>query len=288
MMGAIKAMRDMEKKQEVEKTAKKQAMEEPVPPVVHERTVQECSREECSNSTEDASGLCECCYDEAAVTCYKCNKRRTVWASKLCSSCFAQKLFKCKSKECNTRIGQPGRCGPCHQKAKKSCTGCQEITTNESGLCKKCTPRTCETCHEEIERGRFCTPCYQLSQGKKLCSTANCENYTQKDLCNYCYHEAEGHVVCKCCNYNYSEFPSGVCKSCFREKLFNCEICQDPLGAPGTCKACRDFQKQQYTHAPKQCEYFTESKGKKIYCSKTTTIGKFCKECNQSIKTYTV
>jgi hypothetical protein len=276
-------MRAMEKKQEL---AKKQVSEEPVPPVIQERILQECSTEECSNTTSDASGLCQDCYNEYCVTCYKCNKRQTVWSSKLCGTCFAQKLFKCKS--CPTKIGQPGRCGPCHQAAKKPCTGCQEITTNDSGLCKKCTPRTCETCHSEIERGRLCTPCYQLSQGKKLCSTANCENYTKDDLCNWCNHEAEGHQICKACNYYYSEFKSGICKSCFQKKLFCCEICQDPLGAPGTCRACRDFQKQQYTHAPKQCEFFTEVHGKKVFCQKMTIIGKFCKECNQSIKTYTV
>ncbi len=280
MLSAIQSMRASEKKQAV------QAKEVEILPEPQE---QECIREECSNTTLDAvSGLCRCCYDETAVTCYKCQKRKTVKMSGLCGTCFAQKLFTCKSEKCNTRIGQPGLCTPCYQAAKKPCTGCDRTTTNESGLCKKCTPLTCETCHETIERGRLCTPCYHKSQGKKLCSTSDCPNYTKDDLCNLCYHQEQGHPLCWNCKQFYTEFESGVCKSCFRQKLFQCTGCQTALGAPGTCKVCRDYQKQQYTHAPKQCEYFTESHGKKINCTKTTTIGKFCKECNDLMKSYTV
>jgi hypothetical protein len=58
------------------------------------------------------------------------------------------------------------------------------------------------------------------------------------------------------------------------------------------CKDCKEVEKKNYvvnsTHKPLPCEYFTETKGKKIFCTGTTTRGKYCKACVEAMKDYTL
>ncbi len=231
-------------------------------------------------------GLCQTCFDERAIPCYNCKTNMTAFPSKLCGRCFSKNLFKCSVPKCGIPIGQPGKCKACYRKSAKKCSVCGEVTHTDSGICKKCTPRVCETCNNPIEKGRKCVDCFQKAKGRKLCSDCNI-NYTEHDLCTTCYHISEGHVLCIVCGLYYSEFKNGICKSCHHQNLFNCDWCGVPQGNPGTCKSCRT-PVVAIVNKPQKCEFYSVERGHKVECARMASNGKYCDACYALLQHYQI
>jgi hypothetical protein len=232
-------------------------------------------------------GLCQSCFDAKAIICYSCNTNMTAFSSKLCGRCFSKNLFKCLT--CGVPIGQPSKCKTCYRNSEKNCTNCGQVTHTDSGLCKKCTPRLCETCQLPIDKGRKCVDCFQKEKGRKLC--AECKtNYTERELCSTCYHISEGHALCFVCQVFYSEFKSEVCRTCFRQNLFNCDSCGAAQGNPGTCKPCRTLTAPLAVipRKPQKCEFYSVERGHKVECTRMACNGKLCAECYSLVNYYQV
>ena len=241
----------------------------------------------CGNQTSHLSGNCQPCFFEYRKPCVVC-ETWTTYSSNHCGSCFAKKLYKCYN--CNERIGQPGKCKPCFEKAKSNCSMCSKITHRDCGMCKECEPLTCDTCQAPIELGKLCTPCYMAKDGKTLC--VSCEKaYTKHSggKCSNCYHLDEGHSLCFQCFEHFSETTDKVCNFCYKQKLFDCQSCSMKMGNPGFCYLCRQKHRQtKVTELSKNiCQYFYEAKHKKIQCSKLAMKNsKYCPTCQATMNDY--